>query len=97
MIIEGRRGSENQKFGPGATVRGVMPQDPFTPPLPPPLGAAVRRYTAYSTRLTSAADDGGVSSGRYRTSICALALPRAPPPAVEAPAPTPMPAPDAAS
>lgn len=30
-------------------------------------------YVAYSTRVTSAADDG-VSSGRYRTSICAVPL-----------------------
>lgn len=32
-------------------------------------------YVAYSTRLSSAADEGSVSTGRYRTSICALKLP----------------------
>eukprot|EP00199_Chlamydomonas_sp_CCMP681_P005381 CAMPEP_0119104678 /NCGR_PEP_ID=MMETSP1180-20130426/2830_1 /TAXON_ID=3052 ORGANISM="Chlamydomonas cf sp, Strain CCMP681" /NCGR_SAMPLE_ID=MMETSP1180 /ASSEMBLY_ACC=CAM_ASM_000741 /LENGTH=237 /DNA_ID=CAMNT_0007089501 /DNA_START=47 /DNA_END=760 /DNA_ORIENTATION=- len=32
-------------------------------------------YVAFSTRLTSASDDGGASSGRYRTSLCALRLP----------------------
>ena len=35
-------------------------------------------YVAYSTRLSTAADDGGVSTGRYRTSVCALRLPDAP-------------------
>lgn len=43
-------------------------------------------YVAYSTRLSSASDDGAVSAGRYRTSICALGLPAeatAPPAAVE--------------
>eukprot|EP00775_Hariotina_reticulata_P010160 gene10160-10319_t len=35
-------------------------------------------YVAYSTRLSSAADEGNVSTGRYRTSICALRLPDAP-------------------
>lgn len=39
-------------------------------------------YVAYSTRLSSAADDGNVSSGRYRTSICALKLPAAAAPTV---------------
>lgn len=34
-------------------------------------------YVAYSTRLSSAADEGNVSTGRYRTSICALKLPEA--------------------
>jgi len=29
-------------------------------------------YVAYSTRFTSTADEGGVSSSRYRTSICAV-------------------------
>lgn len=29
-------------------------------------------YVSYSTRLTTSADEGKVSSGRYRTSICAL-------------------------
>eukprot|EP00879_Flechtneria_rotunda_P003057 GHRR01003277.1.p1 GENE.GHRR01003277.1~~GHRR01003277.1.p1 ORF type:complete len:252 (+),score=33.78 GHRR01003277.1:1011-1766(+) len=42
-------------------------------------------YVAYSTRLSSAADEGKVSSGRYRTSICALKLPS---PAAKAPAVT---------
>mmetsp|Transcript_19358 Transcript_19358/g.57424 ORF Transcript_19358/g.57424 Transcript_19358/m.57424 type:complete len:227 (-) Transcript_19358:571-1251(-) len=32
-------------------------------------------YVAYSTRLSSAADDGAVSTGRYRTSLCAVRLP----------------------
>jgi hypothetical protein len=36
-------------------------------------------YVAYSTRLSTAADEGGVSTGRYRTSICAVHLPNAPP------------------
>jgi catabolite regulation protein CreA len=31
-------------------------------------------YIAYSTRLTSSADEGGVSTSRYRTSICAVPL-----------------------
>lgn len=31
-------------------------------------------YVAYSTRLSTATDDKGVSSGRYRTSICAIPL-----------------------
>ncbi|CAG9460196.1 unnamed protein product [Pedinophyceae sp. YPF-701] len=31
-------------------------------------------YVAYSTRTTAAQDDGGPSSGRYRTSICAVPL-----------------------
>jgi catabolite regulation protein CreA len=41
-------------------------------------------YVAYSTRLSTAADEGGVSTGRYRTSLCAVHLPEAP--AVGAPA-----------
>lgn len=41
-------------------------------------------YVAYSTRLSTAADDGAVTTGRYRTSICAVHLPDAPP--VAAPA-----------
>ncbi|GAX83092.1 hypothetical protein CEUSTIGMA_g10518.t1 [Chlamydomonas eustigma] len=32
-------------------------------------------YVAYSTRLSTASDDGGVTGGRYRTSVCALKLP----------------------
>ena len=40
-------------------------------------------YISYSTRLSSAADEGGVTTGRYRTSICALKLPDQP---AEAPA-----------
>jgi catabolite regulation protein CreA len=32
-------------------------------------------YVAYSTRLGTAGDEGGVSTGRYRTSICAVPLP----------------------
>ncbi|KXZ47789.1 hypothetical protein GPECTOR_33g671 [Gonium pectorale] len=39
-------------------------------------------YVAYSTRLSTASDEGGVSSGRYRTSLCAVALP----PPLQAPA-----------
>lgn len=35
-------------------------------------------YVAYSTRLSTATDDGTVSTGRYRTSICALRLPPVP-------------------
>lgn len=31
-------------------------------------------YVSYSTRLTTSADEGGVSTGRYRTSICALPI-----------------------
>ena len=31
-------------------------------------------YVAYSTRLSTATDDKGVSTGRYRTSICAIPL-----------------------
>ena len=31
-------------------------------------------YVAYSTRLSTATDDKGVTSGRYRTSICAIPL-----------------------
>ncbi|KAG2426210.1 hypothetical protein HXX76_013191 [Chlamydomonas incerta] len=42
-------------------------------------------YVAYSTRLSTAADEGGVSTGRYRTSMCAVALPKpAPAPPVAA-------------
>jgi len=41
-------------------------------------------YVAYSTRMTAAADDGAVSSGRYRTSICAVKLPDLPAPALAA-------------
>ncbi|KAG2436027.1 hypothetical protein HYH02_011739 [Chlamydomonas schloesseri] len=47
-------------------------------------------YVAYSTRLSTAADEGGVSTGRYRTSMCAVALPQpaaAPPVAAAASAP----------
>jgi catabolite regulation protein CreA len=36
-------------------------------------------YVAYSTRLSTAADEGTVTTGRYRTSICAVHLPDAPP------------------
>ncbi|GFH13884.1 uncharacterized protein HaLaN_09847 [Haematococcus lacustris] len=32
-------------------------------------------YVAYSTRLNSASDEGSVSSGRYRTSVCVVKLP----------------------
>lgn len=32
-------------------------------------------YVAYSTRLSNAADEKTMSSGRYRTSVCALQLP----------------------
>ncbi|GIL80071.1 hypothetical protein Vretimale_12892 [Volvox reticuliferus] len=32
-------------------------------------------YVAYSTRLSTATDEGGVSTGRYRTSMCAVTLP----------------------
>ncbi|EFJ43787.1 hypothetical protein VOLCADRAFT_106628 [Volvox carteri f. nagariensis] len=39
-------------------------------------------YVAYSTRLSTATDEGGVSTGRYRTSMCAVALP---PPAAAPP------------
>lgn len=39
-------------------------------------------YVAYSTRLSSAKDEGNVSTGRYRTSICALSVPNKPAPAV---------------
>lgn len=35
-----------------------------------PNGAVI--YVSYSTRFTSTSDEGGVSSSRYRTSICAL-------------------------
>ena len=31
-------------------------------------------YVAYSTRFTSSADEGGASSSRYRTSVCAVPL-----------------------
>ena len=31
-------------------------------------------YISYSTRFTSSADEGGVSSSRYRTSICAVPI-----------------------
>ncbi|GBF99110.1 hypothetical protein Rsub_11919 [Raphidocelis subcapitata] len=41
-------------------------------------------YVAYSTRLSTAADDKGVSTGRYRTSLCTVHLPEAPPVAVPA-------------
>ncbi|MEW5301394.1 MAG: hypothetical protein WDW38_009609 [Sanguina aurantia] len=37
-------------------------------------------YISYSTRLSSAADEG-VTSGRYKTSVCALHLPDTPAPA----------------
>eukprot|EP00798_Chlamydomonas_sp_ICE-L_P031692 gene31692-6896_t len=39
-------------------------------------------YVAYSTRLSSATDDGGPSTGRYRTSICVLPLNPQPAPPV---------------
>ncbi|GLC42969.1 hypothetical protein PLESTB_000281500 [Pleodorina starrii] len=39
-------------------------------------------YVAYSTRLSTASDEGGVSTGRYRTSLCAVTLP---PPAAAPP------------
>ncbi|GFR49711.1 hypothetical protein Agub_g11865 [Astrephomene gubernaculifera] len=32
-------------------------------------------YVAYSTRLSTASDEGGVTTGRYRTSMCAVPLP----------------------
>ena len=32
-------------------------------------------YVAYSTRLTSAQDEGGASQGRYKTSVCAVPIP----------------------
>jgi hypothetical protein len=67
------------------------PHPPSTHPTPPPRQdktLRIRRlydpdrrtllYVAYSTRLSTAADEGGVSTGRYRTSICALHLPDAP-------------------
>jgi len=38
-------------------------------------------YVAYSTRLTGAKDDGTVSAGRYKTSMCAVPLPQTPAPA----------------
>jgi hypothetical protein len=31
-------------------------------------------YVAYSTRLSGSSDDGGVSAGRYKTSLCAVPL-----------------------
>eukprot|EP00892_Ulva_mutabilis_P010493 jgi/Ulvmu1/7816/UM004_0045.1 len=37
-------------------------------------------YVAYSTRLTSAQDEGGASTGRYKTSVCAVPVTVAPPP-----------------
>jgi catabolite regulation protein CreA len=40
-------------------------------------------YVGYSTRNSSAADEGGVSSSRYRTSLCALPLAPAPAAAAE--------------
>jgi catabolite regulation protein CreA len=39
-------------------------------------------YVAYSTHLAGSSSDDDIASGRYRTSICALALP---PAAAEAP------------
>ncbi|KAG2481825.1 hypothetical protein HYH03_019209 [Edaphochlamys debaryana] len=48
-------------------------------------------YIAYSTRLSTASDEGGVSTGRYKTSMCAVSLPQpapAPPVAVAAPVAT---------
>ncbi|WIA14579.1 hypothetical protein OEZ85_003095 [Tetradesmus obliquus] len=41
-------------------------------------------YVAYSTRLSTATDDGSVSTGRYRTSVCALKLPVAAAPVLAA-------------
>jgi catabolite regulation protein CreA len=34
-------------------------------------------YVAYSTHLSGSSSDDDIASGRYRTSICAVALPRA--------------------
>ncbi|KAF5833423.1 CreA protein-domain-containing protein [Dunaliella salina] len=43
-------------------------------------------YIAYSTRLTGASDEGNVSSGRYKTSLCAIKIPDPEPaPPVSAP------------
>eukprot|EP00798_Chlamydomonas_sp_ICE-L_P005613 gene5613-4099_t len=57
-------------------------------------------YVAYSTRLSSASDDGAVTAGRYRTSLCAIPLvvqPAPAPPLLAAePAATPAAAPPAA-
>eukprot|EP01024_Parvocaulis_polyphysoides_P057150 TRINITY_DN606_c0_g1_i2.p1 TRINITY_DN606_c0_g1~~TRINITY_DN606_c0_g1_i2.p1 ORF type:complete len:225 (-),score=22.25 TRINITY_DN606_c0_g1_i2:514-1188(-) len=36
-------------------------------------------YISYSTRMTGSKDEGGPSTGRYRSSLCALPLPTAPP------------------
>lgn len=35
-------------------------------------------YVSYSTRLTSSSDEGGVSTSRYRTSLCAVPLETSP-------------------
>lgn len=64
------------------------------PPADPKRNSLI--YIAYSTRLSTAADDGSVSSGRYRTSICALKVPDAPAPAPAAAAAAAAPA-DAAN
>jgi hypothetical protein len=41
-------------------------------------------YVAYSTRTASTGGGGGASAGQYKTSVCAVGLPRA---AEAAPAP----------
>lgn len=45
-------------------------------------------YVAYSTRLSTAADDGAVTTGRYRTSLCVVHIPEAPPVAAPAALPS---------